>query len=154
MTGAYREPVATDDASTDASILAALDQARDEDWQALWDAVDALTPETSFATWSGGSDGQLPYPMYTQPVEELRERIGRLGIVVPFDWMKWDGVRRYKDDPAALQSAPVADAVRLVIAILRSERFTDGSIEGALQSGLMQTALARLRRWHEEDRIG
>ena len=107
------------------------------DWRALWEAVDSLPVEGPFATWSGGSDGQLPYPVYPRPVEELRERIGELGIVVAFDWMDWDGVRRYKDDPASLQAAPVTDAVRLLIAILRSERFTDGSIEGALHSAVI-----------------
>jgi hypothetical protein len=40
----------------------------------------------------------------------------------------------------------------MLTSILRSERFSDGSIEGALESGLLQTAVARLRRWYEEER--
>lgn len=161
----HTDSVASDDASTDAKIHAALAQARDEEWKALWNAVDALAEETTFATWRGGDvietspigdDGQavwqMPYPVYSRSVEELRACIGRLGLVVPFDWMNWEGLRRYTEDSAALLSAPVADAVRMLTSILRSERFSDGSIEGALESGLLQTAVARLRRWYEEER--
>ena len=53
----------------------------------------------------------------------------------PFDWMNWEGVLRYRENPAALATAPVGDAVRLLTAIQRAERFGDGNIEGALESG-------------------
>ena len=146
----------------EASIAAALARARDEDWESLWDAVDALADETAFATWTEADivgttvvDGeerpvhQMPYPVYAASVERLRECIGALGLMVPFDWMNWDGLIRYRGDPAALASAPVEDAVRLLTAIQRSERFGDGNIEGALDSGVIQPALARLRSWYE-----
>ncbi|HEU4916987.1 MAG TPA: DUF6508 domain-containing protein [Acidimicrobiia bacterium] len=63
--------------------------------------------------------------------------------------MNWEGLGRYTADPAALATAPVTDAVRTLTAIQRAERFGHGNIEGALKSGLMQTALARLRRSDE-----
>ncbi len=66
--------------------------------------------------------------------------------------MNWEGLGRYTADPAALATAPVTDAVRTLTAIQRAERFGHGNIEGALKSGLMQTALARLRRWDENKR--
>lgn len=153
-----------DKASVDAAIMAALASGRDEDWVALWDAVDALAEETTFLRWAGGDvvgatviDGeertvrQASYPVYAEPVTRVGELLSALGLFVPFDWPGWDGVRRYRDDPGAVAEAPVVDAVRLLTAIHRSERFSDGSIGGALSSGVMQAALARLRRWHDED---
>jgi Family of unknown function (DUF6508) len=92
----------------------------------------------------------MPYPEYARSVERVRERLGALGLIVPFDWMNWDGVLLYQENPAALTTAPVGDAVRLLTAVHRAERFGDGNIEGALQSGLMQAALARLRRWYDQ----
>lgn len=163
--GAYCESVAPNDAPVDSQIHATLARARQEDWEALWAAVDVLAAETTFATWSGGEivgttiiDGeerpvrQMPYPVYSQSVEGVRERLGKLGLIIPFDWMSWDGLDRYTEDPAALATAPVTDAVRTLTAIQRAERFGDGNIEGALRSGLMQVALTRLRRWYEEER--
>lgn len=48
--------------------------------------------------------------------------------------------------------APVADAVLLLTAFQRAERFGDGNIEGAITSGLIQAALARVRRRHDAER--
>jgi hypothetical protein len=151
-----------DDAAVDEQIVAALARGTEADWWALWEAVDALAGETRFATWAGGEvvrttvvDGverpvhQMPYPIYSEPVERVRSLLGALGLHVPFDWMSWEGVRRYQADPDALADAPVTDAVRLLTAIQRAERFSDGAIEGALERGVMQAALARLRRWYD-----
>ncbi|MGH8951174.1 MAG: DUF6508 domain-containing protein [Acidimicrobiia bacterium] len=152
-----------DDTSVDAEIAAALARGRDEDWKSLWNAVDDLVEEATFANWTGADvvgttivDGeerpihQVPYPVYAASVERVRECVGALGLIVPFDWMNWDGVIRYQQNPTALATAPVGDAVRLLTAIQRAERFGDGNIEGALNSGLMQAALARLRTWYQD----
>lgn len=136
-----------DDEAVDEAIRAALAQAGDDDWRALWAAVDELDALDAYATWET-PEGQLPYPTYAEPVDRVRRQLGVLGLYVPFAWPDWAGIARYRDDPAALADAPPTDAVRLLTAIQRSERFTDGSIEGALESGLLQTALARLRTWH------
>jgi hypothetical protein len=159
-------PPADDDAPVDAAIASALARAEDAQWQALWAAHDALAGLTTFAVWAGGDvigttvvDGeernvhQLPYPVYAEPVARVRHALGALGLFVPFDWPGWAGVKRYRAHPEELADAPVGDAVRLLTAIQRSERFSDGSIEGALQSGAMQAALARLRRWYDEERV-
>ena len=150
-----------DDALSEAEIAAALEGGIDENWKALWDAVDALAEEDTFATWVASrtvvKEGDekpvlvMPYPIYSKSVEEVLKRLGVLGLIVPYDWMNWDGVIRYREDPQLLGNAPVGDAVRILIAIKRAERFGDGNIEGALQSGLMQAALARLRRWYDAD---
>jgi hypothetical protein len=154
----------SEDALVEAKIAAALARGRDDDWKPLWEAVGVLAAETIFATWTGGDivgtttvDGEerpvrrMPYPVYSKTVEQVRERLGVLGLMVPFDWMNWEGVLRYRENPAALATAPVGDAIRLLTAIQRAERFGDGNIEGALKSGLMQSALARLRRWYDEN---
>ncbi len=141
----------------DAPFLAALAAVRDDAWTELWAAVDALSGETTYATWAGGEvvdtvvvDGveepvtQMPYPQYTDVVERVLRAIGACGFVVPFAWPDWDGLQRYPDG-AGLADAPVADAVRMLTAIVRSERFGDGSIAGALERGTLQAAVARLR---------
>lgn len=132
----------------DGDIRAALARGGDDDWWVLWGAVDEVAGLTTFANWEG------PYPVYAPAVERVRRQLGVLGLYVPFAWPDWEGLARYRDDPGALADAPVTDAVRLLTAIQRSERFGDGSIEGALRSGVMLAALARLRRWHATERPG
>ena len=142
-------------------IAEALGRVTAAQWSTLWEAVDAVDAEASHATWAGGEvvdtivvDGvekpvtQVPYPMYSDAVERLRTLVGQLGLIVVYDWMGWDGIDRYRGGNG-MAEAPVGDAVRMVTAIIRSERFGDGNIEGALNDGTFQAALARLRTWAE-----
>jgi hypothetical protein len=84
-------------------------------------------------------------------VNRLSGALADAGLVVPFDWMAWDGLLRYEGGHG-LSTAPVADAVRVVTATIRGERFCDGNIEAALRDGLLPAALDRLRRWCDEER--
>jgi len=64
--------------------------------------------------------------------------------------MAWDGARRYAGG-MGLADACVADAVRLATAIIRGERFGDGTIAEAIADGTLSAVLARLRHWYEEE---
>ena len=93
----------------------------------------------------------VPYAVYTDATERVLDAYRALGIIVPFAWPEWEGITRYRG-PTALDNAPVADAVRMMTAIIRSERYSEGSIGGSLEDGTMFAALRRLRRWHEDER--
>ncbi len=61
-------------------------------------------------------------------------------IVGAFDWSSWlagDEGRALRDDPAAIASATPDQLARLLTAIVRSDRFVEGSIAGAFESGLL-----------------
>jgi hypothetical protein len=66
-------------------------------------------------------------------------------VVAGFDWPAWlegDAGRALRDDPSAVANATADELARLLTAIVRSDRFTEGSIAGAFESGL----LARISR--------
>jgi hypothetical protein len=149
---------------SDSDIENLLLQTAPQRWETLGAAVDALLQEREYLTWDGGQqvgtvvvDGverpvvQVPYAVYTDATERVLDAYRALGIIVAFAWPEWDGIDRSRG-PTALDSAPVADAVRMMTAIIRSERFSEGSIGGALEEGTMFAALRRLRRWHEGER--
>ncbi|HEY5890261.1 MAG TPA: DUF6508 domain-containing protein [Acidimicrobiia bacterium] len=155
-----------DSGPAEIEITEALWAGRAEDWDALRAAAHVLAEEIVFAAWAGGEvvgtttvDGeerpvnQMPYAVYSEPVRNVLECLGALGLFVAFDWVHWEGLLRYRDNPSELETAPVSDAVRILVAVQRSERFVDGSIEGALESGLIQTALARIIDWFTEERL-
>jgi hypothetical protein len=153
------------DRSAEEAIADALARVTVEQWASVWAAVESVSAESEHATWRGGEtagtalvDGderpvmQMPYPVYSDAVDRLRRALSEAGLVVPFDWMAWDGLQRYEAG-RGLSTAPVADAVRVVTATMRGERFCDGAIEGALRDGLLPAALDRLRRWFNEERL-
>jgi hypothetical protein len=61
-------------------------------------------------------------------------------IIVGFDWRTWlagDDGRALRDDPGAIATATPDQLGWLLTAIVRSDRFTEGSIAGAFEPGLL-----------------
>ena len=85
----------------------------------------------------------MQYPDYHPAVDELVAALGAANAVTVFDWMHWDGVGRYQE-AMDVQGAPLADVVRLVTAIVRGERFSDGTIAAALDDGRLLAAAQRV----------
>jgi|GEM_PF-1179354 len=148
----HRKADAEQDPDLDAAIRAALSDVTSEMWDEIRRAlagVEAL-PEDGYCIWHGGRqlDGSLvlPWAEYVREVERLLNAMRRAGLVVPFAWPDWDGIERHRGGKA-MAEAPVEDAVRMVTAVLRSERFTDGSIGGALQDDTLPAAVRRLLAW-------
>lgn len=150
---------------TDAEIEALLHGASAEAWAALWSAVDELDGEAEHTTWGGGDqidttvvDGverpvvQMPYAIYSGATERVIKGMYEAGVIVPFNWPEWDGIQKYRD-PVALEAAPVADAVRMATAIVRADRFSEGTIGATLEDGTLLAALRRLRQWHDENAV-
>src|SRR5688572_25813143 len=97
-------------AEDDGPFLAAIAAVPADRWSELWAALDAVDGGAEYAQWAGGQvvgtvaiDGvdrpmrQMPYPQYSEAVERLRGAIGACGLIVPFDWMGWAGIERYRD---------------------------------------------------------
>lgn len=147
---------------TDADIEGLLRRAPAYAWATLWSAVDDLQHEDEHMTWKGGEqvgttviDGverpviQMPYAIYSRATERVVQALYEVGAVVPFNWSHWDGVKKYRG-AIALEVAPVADAVRMATAIVRADRFSEGTLGATLEDGTLFAALRRLRRWHDE----
>lgn len=130
----------------------------DEDLDAVVSALPSTTAEEIdgwLATLAGlerflevvgsGRDGVLlldPY-RYDPAVESLVRWLYDRGlVVVGFAWADWDEGRRLQ--PSDLAGCPVRDAVKMLTAVVRNDRFCAGALGGALESGMVQACLARL----------
>jgi hypothetical protein len=68
--------------------------------------------------------------------------------VQPFDWMAWLETERGKElagSPKAVASANADELGKLLTAVVRSDRFSDGSLAGAYESGLLTAILRRAK---------
>jgi hypothetical protein len=91
----------------------------------------------------------LSYPEYSAGVEQLVAALLAVNAQPVFDWMSWDGSRRYPGG-VELAAAPVADAMRLVTVIFRGERFCDGTIAKAIEDGSLLAAAERIVAEYDE----
>ena len=90
--------------------------------------------------------GQLPYPDDGARVQAARNLLQAVGAVTPvYHWMQ--------QQPPALDAAgkvSAADAVRLATTVIRSERFGDGNIGAAMNTGVLQAVVAALAAWYRD----
>ena len=139
---------------TDAEIEAQLRAAPAGAWAVLRDAAAALEVEDVHGTWRGGErldDGSIAMPWMDTSEVVLRATAAASGVgaIVVFAWPQWPDLDRYRD-PAAFTDAPIADVARAFTAMVRSDRFSEGSLAGAADAGLLQAALRRLLVWREQ----
>jgi hypothetical protein len=87
----------------------------------------------------------MPWFELSDRAEAFLAAIRANGWIEPFDWMDWaqtDEATALRDDRAALGRATLDQLQRLLTAVVRAERFSDGTLEWAFDSGLM-AAIAR-----------
>jgi hypothetical protein len=125
------------------------DQMRLERLSAFAASLRALPPAAAI-TGLGEGTAVAPFRAGGSPTAELEAEISNMvyeaGWVVPnFDWQNWmqnDGNRLWSE-PAALASASESDLAKLLTALVREERFADGTLEEAIANGLLLAAALR-----------
>ncbi len=109
-------------------------------------------PDFSAGRWQGGqADDQgvihMPWFEYDQRIAGWPGMCqGESPIVMGFDWMAWMQTPKgaaLSSGPAAIERASSADLARLVTAIVRGDRFTEGNLAGAIESGIVAAICRR-----------
>lgn len=113
----------------------------------LADLLPAIEAEGFVAATVRIEDGMVPYTIYAPEIDELHRRVYDDGwILWGFDWMTWGRTeegRRLAEDGQAMVSATPEQLARVLTALVRSERFAEGTLAGAAESGLIQRVLQR-----------
>ncbi len=126
-----------------------LAQVSGRNWRALREALARVEATASFGTWTDSTqqaDGTwlMPYTTLSDESEQFLRAFGGLGFHLPFDWMDWERGRTLARDPELLDAATPAEAAMLIVALSRSDRFVEGALLDAFDSGLIQRATRRL----------
>lgn len=129
---------------------------------ALGDLLAALeSPSADFGHWESPppKDGihSLGWYEFGPVAEAWRSAVARGGWIIDVDWQTWlagDEGRALRDDPAAVASATPEQLGWLLTAIVRSDRFVEGSIAGAFESGLLARISRRAATLLEEAEAG
>lgn len=96
-----------------------------------------------------GDDGvmQMPFVSYGEAVHAFLEAAYAEGWVLrDFDWVSWkdtDEAARLRDDPAVLTRATPEQLMRLLTVCIRQDRFSEGALLSAFESGLIRRVVRR-----------
>jgi len=84
---------------------------------------------------------------YHRAVHDFEEACYENGFIHSFNWGAWTfKARQYFDDPAPVMDAGLLTCVKLVTAHIRAERFCDGHLQDAFNSGQLIAILRRLKQ--------
>lgn len=91
---------------------------------------------------------------YHLPVYQTAEVVWRFeklayetGIIINFDWPGWNEGRRIVTDPEFdFDSIDITTKCKVITAIVRNNRFCEGTLAGAFQSGLILKVLKSIQK--------
>ena len=90
--------------------------------------------------------GEMPFYRFSEDASEFVRVCYRMKWVHPLDWGQWKGsdeAVRLRDDPAAMEGATAEQLQKLLTVVIRQERFVDGALASAFESGLLVRILRR-----------
>ena len=102
--------------------------------------------------WAGGekldeNSFSMPWFDYAPMMSEFIDAAYDCGLVVAFDWPEWmsqGGHQLVFAAPKAMADYSLADVQRVVTAILRGDRLTEGALASAFEDGRMPALIRRL----------
>ena len=108
-------------------------------------------PGFVFATMEGGAkDGTMPWSRLAEDASRFVETAYEDGWVSPeVDWPAWketEEARRLRDDPSAIGTATVEQLQKLLTTVIRQDRFVEGALATAFDSGLLTAVLRRVEQ--------
>lgn len=108
-------------------------------------------PGFEFGKWlkdQGSEPGiiVMPYYILSDAAQSFLQTAYDTGwVLMNFDWPSWkstDEAINLRDDPAALAEATPTQLARLITVLIREDRFIEGSLGEAYESGLL-TSIVR-----------
>lgn len=127
-----------------------------DQWSELWDIAIQIAELEAPGVWDGGNvightgDGHNIYDslyiVYAEPVVRFIRLWDEMGLLIPYGTLFLD----HPDVSAhaeLLEFAPIADAVRFGSAVIGLERFGNGVIGEAMETGAFAAMVQRLKVW-------
>jgi len=120
------------------------------DWQPLFDLMPKIEACNNFGevVFDEDPDGSIHMPYYNTDkiVDEFLEIVYGIPIIISFDWPNWEeGSKIYKEFDEE-NTYSILTLCKLITTIVRADRFSEGELVMAFESGKMGKILNSLQR--------
>jgi hypothetical protein len=108
------------------------------------------SPDFQAGEWRGGetdADGVMHMPWFelSPDADAFMTEVRRRGWIFPFDWQAWQSEAEELMKPGGLEKADVATLRQLLVLLVRGDRFNEGLLSWAFESGAMLRIVRRLQ---------
>ena len=88
----------------------------------------------------------MPYAVEASIISRFREMIYEIPVIVDFNWPEWEqGKEIISDKNFDFDSIDIPTKCKIISAIARNDRFCDGVLLSAFQSGMMLKILKSIK---------
>jgi hypothetical protein len=121
------------------------------DWHPLLKLIPEIENAPTFSTWSGGKKNQenvfvIPHFVPDFIVSEFLKVVYDIPIIINFDWAEWDEGREIANENFDFDSVDLVTKCKLITAIVRNDRFCEGALASAFESGLILKILKSMEK--------
>ncbi len=121
------------------------------DWRPLLDLIPEIEKTSKFGEMKGGEKNEkgvitMPYWVESLIVSRFHKIVYDLPIVISFDWGSWNEGRKIVNDKNFnFDSIDIPTMCKIITAIVRNNRFCDGALVSAFESGLILKILKSIK---------
>jgi hypothetical protein len=123
------------------------------DWNPIRDLIANIEGVEQFGDCTKATEllkkGIITTPQYEEHwvVSEFREAVYSIPIIIDFNWSAWDEGRKMATDKNFdFNTINIPTKCKLITAIVRNDRFCDGALVTAFNSGLMLKILKSIEK--------
>lgn len=123
-----------------------------QDWQFLFALIPEIENVSKFGEWKGGEktpDGSITMP-WCEPapiVKRFLDMVYSIPIIISFDWGSWEeGEKIASNVNSDFDRLDIFTKCKLITAIVRNDRFCEGALVSAFESGLILRILKSIEK--------
>ena len=123
-----------------------------QDWQPLFALIPKIENTSIFGECAGGDKNEkgVALFLYCVPapvVSQFLEIVYAIPIVIGFGWGAWDeGRKMARDESFDFDTTDLITKCKLITAIVRNDRFCEGALVAAFESGLILKILKSMEK--------
>lgn len=123
-----------------------------QNWKPLIELIPKVESTSKFGEWAGGEKGekkpiQFPNCIEKPIVSQFLDIVYRIPIIISFDWGAWEEGREIvSNDEFDFDTLGIPAKCKLITAIVRNDRYCDGALVSAFESGLILRVLKSIEK--------
>ena len=123
-----------------------------KDWKPLFGLIPEVENTREFSERRGGEklengSSSMPYSEPAEVITKFLSIVHAIPIIIAFDWPSWDEGREMASDKIFdFDTVDPVEKCKLISAIIRNDRFCEGALASAFESGLILKVLKSIEK--------
>ncbi len=137
---------------TEENYIEVIESYQKKDWQPVFDLIQEIDSSDKFyeiVESKKNEDGviSMPYFKTSETIDKFLKIVHNLPLMVVFDWSGWEeGTNMINDIDFDYDNIDIPTKCKIITAIVRKDRFCEGTIASAFEDGLILKILKSIQK--------